>query len=257
MRAASSRAQRLLIFRVVQASKFEFVVNLKAAKALEASLSQALLVTAMSCWSARPFTGSPTAWPRSAAQRLRFCHGFCATNALPANPECFSMLLDFLVSALVTLVVVVDPVGLAPTFVAVTSGLPNEARRQVALRAPAIAGAILAGTALIGDWLLRQLGISLPAFAPFSFLAASLKTSISVHSAVAKRSGALLHCQAPFSFLAGSLKTSISVHSAVAKRSSALLHCQAPFSFLAASLKTSISVHSAVAKRSSASPCIR
>jgi multiple antibiotic resistance protein len=34
----------------------------------------------------------------------------------------------------------------------------------VALRAPAIAGAILAGTALIGDWLLRPLGISLPAF---------------------------------------------------------------------------------------------
>jgi multiple antibiotic resistance protein len=74
------------------------------------------------------------------------------------------MLLDFLVSALVTLVVVVDPVGLAPTFLAVTGGLPNDARRQVALRAPAIAGAILAGTALIGDWLLRQLGISLPAF---------------------------------------------------------------------------------------------
>jgi multiple antibiotic resistance protein len=34
----------------------------------------------------------------------------------------------------------------------------------VALRATAIAGAILAGTALIGDWLLRQLGITLPAF---------------------------------------------------------------------------------------------
>jgi hypothetical protein len=30
---------------------------------------------------------------------------------LPANPECFSMLLDFLVSALLTLVVVVDRLG--------------------------------------------------------------------------------------------------------------------------------------------------
>jgi multiple antibiotic resistance protein len=34
----------------------------------------------------------------------------------------------------------------------------------VALRAAIIAGAILTGTALIGDWLLRQLGITLPAF---------------------------------------------------------------------------------------------
>jgi multiple antibiotic resistance protein len=75
-----------------------------------------------------------------------------------------SMPLDFLISALVTLVVVVDPIGLAPTFLAVTSGLPDEARRQVALRAPVIAGTILTGTTLIGDWLLRQLGISLPAF---------------------------------------------------------------------------------------------
>jgi multiple antibiotic resistance protein len=34
----------------------------------------------------------------------------------------------------------------------------------VALRASLIAAAILLGTALVGDWLLRQLGISLPAF---------------------------------------------------------------------------------------------
>jgi hypothetical protein len=60
------------------------------------------------------------------------------------------MPLDFLISALVTLVVVVDPIGLAPTFLAVTSGLPDEARRQVALRAPVIAGTILTGTTLIG-----------------------------------------------------------------------------------------------------------
>ena len=45
-----------------------------------------------------------------------------------------------------------------------TSGLPAAARRQVALRASLIAFAILCGAALIGDWLLRQLGIGLPAF---------------------------------------------------------------------------------------------
>ena len=74
------------------------------------------------------------------------------------------MPLDFAISALVTLLVVVDPVGLAPTFLAVTEGLPEHARKSVALRAALIAGAILIGSALIGDWLLRALGISLPAF---------------------------------------------------------------------------------------------
>jgi multiple antibiotic resistance protein len=70
----------------------------------------------------------------------------------------------YLVSALVTLLVVVDPVGLVPTFLAVTHGLPKAARRQIAIRATIIAAMVLAGTALVGDWLLRQLGITLPAF---------------------------------------------------------------------------------------------
>ena len=72
--------------------------------------------------------------------------------------------LDFLVAALVTLIVVVDPVGLTPAFLGVTAGLPRAARRQVALRACLIAFAILTGAALIGDWLLRMMSISLPAF---------------------------------------------------------------------------------------------
>src|SRR4051812_11083982 len=74
------------------------------------------------------------------------------------------MPLEFLISALVTLLVVVDPVGLVPAFLSVTGGLSNTFRRRVALRACLIAGAILVGAALIGDWLLRQLGITLPAF---------------------------------------------------------------------------------------------
>jgi multiple antibiotic resistance protein len=74
------------------------------------------------------------------------------------------MLIDFAISALITLLVVVDPVGLTPTFLAVTEGLPRAARRSVAMRASLIAGAILIGSALIGDWLLHTLSISLSAF---------------------------------------------------------------------------------------------
>ena len=63
-----------------------------------------------------------------------------------------------------TLLVVVDPVGLTPAFIASPHGLPRARARQVAVRASLIAFAILAGAALIGDWLLRMLAISLPAF---------------------------------------------------------------------------------------------
>ena len=74
------------------------------------------------------------------------------------------MLLDYAISAVLTLFVVVDPISLAPTFLAVTGGLPRAARRKVALRASFIAGLILVGAALIGNWLLQTLAISLSAF---------------------------------------------------------------------------------------------
>jgi multiple antibiotic resistance protein len=74
------------------------------------------------------------------------------------------MPIEFLISALVTLLVVVDPVGLVPTYIALTEGLPATARRHVAIRACVIATGILAGSALIGAWLLKNLGIGLPAF---------------------------------------------------------------------------------------------
>jgi multiple antibiotic resistance protein len=74
------------------------------------------------------------------------------------------MPVEFLISALVTMVVVVDPIGLVPAFIAITHGLPQRARRSVAWRASLIAAVVLAGSALIGDWLLRTLSITLPAF---------------------------------------------------------------------------------------------
>ena len=58
----------------------------------------------------------------------------------------------------------VDPIGLVPSYLAITHGLPQRARRSVALHATLIAAAILVGSALVGDWLLRTLSIGLPAF---------------------------------------------------------------------------------------------
>ncbi len=73
-------------------------------------------------------------------------------------------MLNFVISALVTLLVVVDPIGLAPTFIGITEGLSESLRRQVAVRAALIAAAILVGSALIGNQLLAALAISLSAF---------------------------------------------------------------------------------------------
>lgn len=72
--------------------------------------------------------------------------------------------LDYLVSAFVTLLVVVEPLGLAPVFVAATSGLEAATQRAIAFRAAVYALAILAGAALVGQKLLEAMGISLPAF---------------------------------------------------------------------------------------------
>jgi multiple antibiotic resistance protein len=74
------------------------------------------------------------------------------------------MVPDYVISAFVTLAIVIDPVGLAPVFIGVTEGLPPNARRSVGRRASLIAAGVLVGAALIGDMLLRRLNISLPAF---------------------------------------------------------------------------------------------
>ena len=73
-------------------------------------------------------------------------------------------MLDYFISAAVTLFVVIDPLGLAPIFLAVTSGFTPAERRWVAWRSSAIALCILAVFGTIGHLLLEALGISLPAF---------------------------------------------------------------------------------------------
>jgi multiple antibiotic resistance protein len=69
-----------------------------------------------------------------------------------------------LISALVTLFVVIDPIGLGPIFLGLTAGMSAKLRRKIGLEASIIAFFVLAGSALFGDWLLAKLGISLAAF---------------------------------------------------------------------------------------------
>lgn len=68
------------------------------------------------------------------------------------------------VTAFVTLFVIVDPVGLAPLFAALTRGSDAAHRRRIALRACIIAGGVLTVFGLFGDAVLGFVGISMPAF---------------------------------------------------------------------------------------------
>lgn len=68
------------------------------------------------------------------------------------------------ITAFVTLFVVVDPIGLAPLFIALTQGMDAKARMRVGLRALAIAAGLMTLFALFGDRLLGAVGISMPAF---------------------------------------------------------------------------------------------
>ncbi len=71
---------------------------------------------------------------------------------------------DYLLNALVTLLVTVDPLGLAPVFAVLTTGMAGSARRQTAIRASVVAASVLIAFALVGEPLLGFLGISLAAF---------------------------------------------------------------------------------------------
>lgn len=72
--------------------------------------------------------------------------------------------LTFYISAFVTLFVVIDPVGLAPIFVALTAGEDYRRRRAIALRACGLAIGLLILFGVLGDAVLEFIGISLPAF---------------------------------------------------------------------------------------------
>lgn len=74
------------------------------------------------------------------------------------------MPVDYITSALATLLVVADPIFLSALFLGLTGGMAPAQRREVALRASIIAFVILLAAGLGGAQLLALLGISLSAF---------------------------------------------------------------------------------------------
>jgi multiple antibiotic resistance protein len=66
-------------------------------------------------------------------------------------------------SVFVTLLVIMDPVGTIPMFLALTGGRTARARRRLAWQAVAVAVGVIATFALFGQQILRYLGISVAA----------------------------------------------------------------------------------------------
>ena len=71
---------------------------------------------------------------------------------------------ELFISAFVTFFVVIDPPGCAPIFASLTTEAEARQRRAMAIRAVLVATGILVFFGLLGEDLLRVLGISLDAF---------------------------------------------------------------------------------------------
>jgi multiple antibiotic resistance protein len=72
--------------------------------------------------------------------------------------------INLAITAFVSLFVIIDPIGLAPLFVAVTQNNTKAQRRDIALRACLTGLAILAVFGVAGETVLSIIGISMPAF---------------------------------------------------------------------------------------------
>ena len=72
--------------------------------------------------------------------------------------------MDLLFNALITLLVVIDPVGVAATFAAMTAELETKERARIARKGVWIAAGILFFFAVTGNAFIGAIGITLPAF---------------------------------------------------------------------------------------------
>ncbi len=69
-----------------------------------------------------------------------------------------------LITAFTTLLVIIDPAGLAPLYIATTQGMAPERRHAVGRRACITAAVLLLIFLVLGERLLTFIGISIPAF---------------------------------------------------------------------------------------------
>jgi len=72
--------------------------------------------------------------------------------------------MDAFVSALVVFLVVIDPPGLVPIFIALTQGFDTRRKRMIALRGTAISFAVIILFAYFGEMVLEALSIGMAAF---------------------------------------------------------------------------------------------
>ncbi len=72
--------------------------------------------------------------------------------------------LEIFIQSFVLLLVIIEPIGTAPIFLSLTQGKPKRTIRQLALKAALVAMGLMLAFGLVGEWLLRQLGISMEAF---------------------------------------------------------------------------------------------
>jgi multiple antibiotic resistance protein len=72
--------------------------------------------------------------------------------------------MDIYINALVILFVVVDPIAIAPLFLTFTHNNTVQQRKHMVVKAVLLATAMLLVFYLFGEWLLKALGITIPAF---------------------------------------------------------------------------------------------
>lgn len=72
--------------------------------------------------------------------------------------------MDDLIAKFIFFFAVIDPIGTVPVFIAVTRGYDVSERKKIALRATFVSAVILVAFVIVGELILRAMGIPLPAF---------------------------------------------------------------------------------------------